>query len=90
MRTARQSLINWANSSGRKPSQPRPQANVGRVGRLGLHADQVLERLSSGQLPAAQQLASAGYRERLCNDFGHVEYWHPLATASGSVTIWPR
>src|SRR5712691_12923227 len=31
--------------------------------------------------------ASAGYRERLCNGFDHVECWHPLATASGSVTI---
>jgi len=32
-------------------------------------------------------LASAGYRKRLCNGFGYVECWHPLATASGSVTV---
>jgi hypothetical protein len=34
--------------------QPCPQADVGRVGGLGLHADKVLNRLDDGQLPAAQ------------------------------------
>ena len=36
--------------------QPRPQADVGRVGGLGLHADQLLDLIGSRELPAAQQL----------------------------------
>jgi hypothetical protein len=35
--------------------KPRPQADVGRVGRLGLHADEVLDHLQGGQRLAAQQ-----------------------------------
>src|SRR3712207_8782367 len=35
--------------------QPRPQADVGRIGSLGLHADKVLDRPDSWQLTAAQQ-----------------------------------
>ena len=41
----------------------RPQADVGRVGGLGLHADQLLDRLGSRELPAAQQLP---VREATC------------------------
>ncbi len=41
----------------------RPQSDVGRVGGLGLHADQLLDRLGSRELPAAQQLP---VREATC------------------------
>ncbi len=35
--------------------KPRPQADVVRVGGLGLHADEVLDRLQGGQPLATQQ-----------------------------------
>ena len=40
---------------GAKVLQPRPQADVGRIGGLGLHADKVLDHIEGGHLPAAQQ-----------------------------------
>jgi len=41
--------------AGMEVFQPRPHADIGRVWRLSLHADEVFERLSCGQFPAAQQ-----------------------------------
>jgi hypothetical protein len=54
-RTARRFRDKAGQLVGTKPIQPCPLADVGRVRHLGLHADEVLDRLEGGQPPAAQR-----------------------------------